>query len=261
MLGKLLKHELKATGRLLLPLFLILAVLTVMNRIVSYLDIFKGVLSVIPGLIIFAYTISIIAVFVVTSVLIIYRFYKNLMTDEGYLMFTLPAKTRELIDSKLIISFLWSLVSIAAVILSLIVVFSGYSYYPDMKHALAMLFRELASSLGNYATLFYVELIVMTLLSIINSTLMIYVSIAIGQLINGHKIIGSIGAYIGLSTVLQVLSVALMAIANLAFGNTFQDITSVPRIIFPFSLAFQLVTSIAFYLGTDFLFKRKLNLE
>ncbi len=90
---------------------------------------------------------------------------------------------------------------------------------------------------------------------------MVYVSIAIGQLINGHKILGSIGAYIALSIILQVLSVAAMALGNLAFGHTFQDINSIPQVVFPSSLVFLLVTGIAFYLGTDFLFRRKLNLE
>ncbi len=261
MLGKLLKHELKATGRLLLPLFLILAVLTVVNRAVIYLDIFKGVLSFIPGLLTFIYVISIIAVLVVTSVLIIFRFYKNLMTDEGYLMFTLPVKPRELIDSKLIISLLWSLASVAAVILSLIVVLSGHFPFADMKYAFAQFFSELSSGFGNYAALFYTELILMMLFSAINSTLMVYVSIALGQLINGHKILGSIGAYIALSTILQVLSVAAMSLASFAFGRTFQDINSIPQVVFPLSLAFLLVTGVAFYLGTNFLFKRKLNLE
>ncbi len=59
MLGKLFKHEFKATARLLLPLYLVLAVMTLMDRIVINLDIFTGVLSIIPGIISFIYVISI----------------------------------------------------------------------------------------------------------------------------------------------------------------------------------------------------------
>ena len=41
----------------------------------------------------------------------VYRFYKNLMTDEGYLMFTLPVSRSQLIWSKLIVSMAWGILS------------------------------------------------------------------------------------------------------------------------------------------------------
>ena len=40
------------------------------------------------------------AAFVITLILTIQRFYKNLLTDEGYLMFTLPVSTGRLIWSQ-----------------------------------------------------------------------------------------------------------------------------------------------------------------
>ncbi len=261
MLGKLLKHELKATGRLLLPLFLILAVLTVMDRIVLNLNVFEGVLSTIAGFITFAYVMAIIAVVIVTTVFIIYRFYKNLMTDEGYLMFTLPAKTTELINSKLLIAILWTLVSTIAVFLSLIIVFSGTDYYPEIKNGFALLFNEMSNQLGSYANLFYLEFIAMVILSIINNVLMVYVSIAIGQLINGHKILGSIGAYIVLSIIIQIISVAALGVVSFTLGRTLENISTLPQILFPLVIISLVVTNILFYLGTNILFKRKLNLD
>ena len=261
MLGKLLKHELKATGRLLLPLFLILAVLTVMDRIVLGLNVFEGVLATISGFITFAYVISIIAVIVVTTVFIIYRFYKNLMTDEGYLMFTLPVKPSELINSKLLIAALWTLVSSIAIILSLIIVFSGTSYYPEMKHGFASLFDQMSYQLGSYANVFYIEFIVLILVAIINNILMVYVSIAVGQLINGHKILGSIGAYIVLSIIIQIVSVVALGVVSLILGRTVENISTLPQFLFPLVIISLVVTNILYYWGTNFLFKRKLNLD
>ncbi len=51
----------------------------------------------------FVFSLALIAAVVTTIVLMILRFYRNLMTDEGYLMFTLPVSTTELICSQLIV--------------------------------------------------------------------------------------------------------------------------------------------------------------
>lgn len=41
-----------------------------------------------------------VALFVLTMIVIIQRFYKGLLCDEGYLMFTLPVKPWQLIATK-----------------------------------------------------------------------------------------------------------------------------------------------------------------
>ena len=58
---------------------------------------------------------------ILAFVLMIYRFYKNLMTDEGYLMFTLPVTTGQLIWSKMIVSAVWLLATAAMDVLSMFI--------------------------------------------------------------------------------------------------------------------------------------------
>ena len=50
------------------------------------------IISAIAVVMAIMYGMVIIAAFVITLIVIIQRFYKNLLTDEGYLMFTLPVK-------------------------------------------------------------------------------------------------------------------------------------------------------------------------
>lgn len=261
MLSKLFKHEMKATARLLLPLYLILAVLTIMDRIVIYLDIFKGVLAVIPGFITFAYVASIIAILIVSSVIVIYRFYKNLMTDEGYLMFTLPVSPHHLINSKLLVSIIWNIGSLVGVILSLLIVFSGSSAFADFPEAWRQLVAAFKAEFGSYSAIFVVEIILLIICSIINSILTIYVSIAIGQFFNGHKILGSIAAYIGISAALQIFTTAASIIFGFIFRNSVDDITLLPMIVFPMLLLFLIVLNAIYYVVTNYIFKRRLNLE
>ncbi len=261
MLGKLFKHEMKAMTRLLLPLFLVLAALTVIDRVVIYLDIFKGTLAVIPGFITLAYVMSIIAVVVVSSVLIILRFYKNLVSDEGYLMFTLPVKSNQLINSKLLASFLWTVLSFVAVFASILAVASGSFDWSDFTQGFKMVMAEIKTEFGNNLVLFFVEVIFMVILGIINSILLIYVSVAVGQLFNGHKVLGSFAAYIGINIALQIVMTICTAALGFLFRDSFEDITSITHILFPLVLFFLLVINAAYYLATDFIFKRRLNLE
>jgi len=261
MLGKLFKHELKATARLLLPLYLVLAVMTLMDRIVINLDIFDGVLAIIPGVITFIYVISIIAIVTVSFVIIILRFYKNLMTDEGYLMFTLPTKSSELINSKLFASILWTVASIVGVVASLFCLFITPERFTKLQEGFSMAFAELEDAFHGKVTILIIEFVLFFIIALFNSILEIYFSIAIGQLFNGHKVIGSFGAYIAISTIIQILSTLVLALVGLINHSSMMELYSFPNIIMPFSILFLLVTTMIYYFGTDIIFKKKLNLE
>ncbi len=261
MLKTLFKHEMKASSRLLLPLYLVLIVLTIMDRIVLSLDIFSGALAIIPGFVTFAYILALVAIVVVSFVIIVLRFYKNLMSDEGYLMFTLPVKTHELINSKLIASIIWTIASIVAIVASLFAVFATPKRIDLLLEAIEKAVEGFNDYFGALGVLIIIEIIIMTVLSLINNALQIYASIALGQLFNGHKVLGSFAAYIGISTVMQVVVTVIMIIASVIFKKSFTGIDSIPNIIFPISIFFLLVSNIAYYYITNYMFKKKLNLE
>jgi hypothetical protein len=263
MLRKLLKQDFKAIARLLLPIYLLIAVLTIMDRIVLQLR-FRGSLSIITGFVSAAYVISLIAIIIVTNVIVILRFYKNLMTDEGYLMFTLPVKQSELIISKLIVSFVWNITSVLAILLSLFLVFvtpermsKFCSEWASGWHYFQKVFGK-----GN-STLFLIEILILLIIGILQAILMIYASIAIGQLFNSHRVLGSFVAYIAITTLLQIISTVGTSILGMNFFQpyNFDDIAAIPRVIFPTIIAFLAVTAVGFYLLTNYLFKKKLNLE
>ena len=58
-------------------------------------------------LILIFFGMGIVAVGVMALVVMVSRFYRNLLKSEGYLMFTLPVSVHELIWSKLIVSLVW----------------------------------------------------------------------------------------------------------------------------------------------------------
>jgi hypothetical protein len=261
MLSKLLKHEFKATARLLLPLYLILIVLTLFGKLVQYFDIFKGVLNIIPATITFAYVISIIATVALTFIITIQRFYKNLMTDEGYLMFTLPVKAPALINSKLIVSLIWSVINIGAVVISIIIIISGTVPFNDIISSIKEIFTTVTSQFGSLSFLLVTEFIIMIIVGIVFTIMLIYLSLAIGQLFNAHKIIASITAYIGINFIIQVVTSFGAVFIGYLFNDVMYSINSVPKLIFPVFILYYLMLTVIFYIATNIIFNRKLNLE
>ncbi len=122
MLGKLLRHEMKATSRVFLPFFGVLLVFAGINKLFLELGFFqKQGLNFVAGMSMFTYVILVLAIFVLTYVVMIQRFYKNLLGDEGYLMFTLPVKPSSHILAKLFVSTLWMVLAFVAFFLSLMI--------------------------------------------------------------------------------------------------------------------------------------------
>lgn len=262
MLSKLLKHEFRSTGRCLSPLYMILLLFTVMYWITSSLDIFPGPLIIIPGFITFFYVLSIMSIVIVTIVLLINRFYKNLIQDEGYLMFTLPVKTHQLINSKLLTATVWIIISIVAMFFSLCFADQHAAGIVGALHEIQHVFMEANAIFGNYMPLFVIENIVFLILGIMFNILLIYASVAIGQLFASHKILGSFAGYMGITTILQFLAIIGFAIlAHDLPSNIKLDTMSIPTLLYPILIFVLLILSAAFYWITHYIFSNKLNLE
>jgi hypothetical protein len=90
---------------------------------------------------------------------------------------------------------------------------------------------------------------------------MIYVSIALGHLFHGHRVIGAFAAYMGINMVLQFVMAALVLLAGLIFRQNLNDISTIPNLVFPCTIFFLAVLSVVYYFVTDYIFRMKLNLE
>jgi hypothetical protein len=260
MLNKLMKYELKATSRLLVPLYMILILLSLVNRLFFNVNDYVGVIGAINVLLKISYVLLIFTILIVTVLYMIIRFYKNFLTDEGYLMFTLPTKTHELITSKLLSTLFWIFISIITVIISLFIMFATASNLPDVLNGIKELKAAITRDLGVNPNLVLIELGLMIVLGTIVNILLIYVSIAIGQLFSKHKIIGSFLAYMGIYMAIQfIMLVIFIPFGVLTLKSPEPSI--VPQVIFPVILAVLTLGCTSFYLGTNYILKRRLNLE
>ena len=110
MLGKLLKHEFRATARFMWVIYAAMLVLSLGSHFsIRYMDWPEtfSILRILAVAVTFLWVMALIFGAVMTLVMMVQRFYKNYLTDEGYLMHTLPVKPWMLIVSKLTIGTIW----------------------------------------------------------------------------------------------------------------------------------------------------------
>lgn len=261
MLGKLMKHELKDTMRLFLPMFGFIAVLTpifsFMMRIGSnYNDTTENssALDIVFGSGIAGYLLLLFALMIVTQVLIVIRFYRTMASTEAYLTFTLPAKTGSILLSKWIVSMIWYVISFiiaAASILTVLLIATPLTL-GNISDAITFLTRYV--DLNDFITM--VLFVVMILCSISVTILRMYVSVMIGQLAKTHRIALSIGIYLALS---QGLSVVL-SLLTIPFFFILDSINSINVLLLLACIGYGILAA-GFYVATYFLTAKKLNIK
>lgn len=273
MLRKLLKHEFRATGRIMLPMYLVLLVTALGSNLAGrgMLDGRSRVLNIMGVLIVMAFAFAICGVLLMSFVLMIQRFYKNLLQDEGYLMFTLPVSVHQHIWSKLIVSAVWFAATILAIIAaSLIVAFQG-GFLREMLDAFRYFFEGLQKlKIGEAlnGTVYLVELVVLLFLSMAAFSLQFYAALAAGHSRANHKMLWSVVWFFGFQFVLQMAVGSFFVMLDKLGVPNFLNIidwnpsvTAAIHVGLLMAIGCVIVYGAIFYAVTTFFLKRHLNLE
>ena len=269
MLKKLLKYELKSTSRIMWILYAAAIACGALLGVIVNLQLrssgndsldlaFSGegrlqVLSILLIAFIAVYVLLLTAIMVTTFILIIMRFYRNLLLGEGYLMHTLPVEPASLITSKLLVAILWILIAGVASILSAAVLGLTSGVLP---RALAEVpFRELVRGLLELVNGKVVLFLAGCFLGMVAQILQYYFAMAIGNLANQHKLLFSALAYIGLSSIMSFVTVVLMITGNSFFVRDGLFESTLIR-----AIILSVISGVIYFLGTNYILKNKLNL-
>ncbi len=268
MLGKLIKHEFKSTGRYILLIMALLAIITPVAALYikfSSEGLFDSdliIFDILMVLCVFLYIAAMIAVATATVIILLYRFYKSMVSAEGYLTHTLPVKTSSLIISKALVATVWTIASYALIFLSILVftyilgvwdfnVLSEFSIVMDEMKAVGI------------GTSSIVIFIIMMLVSTIVGIITYYLAFAFGHRLNGHPILGSILAYMVISIIVQIIStifIDLVAVMINMENFTNNDIGAAFNSIMLIATAVSIVQGIVSYILSVYIFKNKLNI-
>ena len=223
MLGKLLKQDFRATARIMLPLYAAVPVLGLFTNLITRLCENQNgfLIRAIGALVSFVFSLSLIAAVVTTVVLMILRFYRNLMTDEGYLMFTLPVNRHQLIWSKLLSALLYTAASAVAVTLSILLVLLPIADWSGFWGNLGELLSSITESLhfGVPGPLLLLWIAVLAILTVFSGFLMVYAAIALGHSFSNHKILLSVVFFIAFSLAMQAAGLTFFSY-QLTIGET-----------------------------------------
>lgn len=271
MLIKLLKHEFRATARIMLPMYLVLLATAVGSNFASrgIWDSGFAVLELLSALIVMAFGFAIFAVFVMAFVLMIQRFYKNLLQDEGYLMFTLPVSVHQHIWAKLIVSAVWFVLTFLAVILASFVVAFDVDFLGGFFEFIGDLFRGLQLLKINEAlngTAFLVELAVWLFIALMAFSLQFYAALAAGHSRPNHKMVWSVVFFFVFQFVMQMAGGSLfMSLDRFDFFRLRFSWNPTPVAAIHAGLLIGIAATViygaVFYAVTTFFLKRRLNLE
>jgi len=260
MLGKLLKYEFLATGRVFLPLFAALIVATLINRLLSNLSMAA------PAAISMAISVILmVGIGVLTFILILQRFRNNLLSNEGYLMMTLPVQTDSLILSKLITSMVWCVASFLVVMLSIVILSSGAINFSEIFIVIRQFF-EMIRLEPIRVFIYSIEAIAVLILTMSSGILLLYASMALSMMVNKRRGLFTFGAFIVLSTALQIVITIIVSIADatgvldlLSFTmtSTFGQ-TQVAVLVL---IGTQAAVCAVYYFITRYMLKNHLNLQ
>ena len=269
MLTKLLKHEFRATARIMGPLYLVLlAVALGFNFSARLMDSGNFVLNMLAALVVMAYVVAITAVFIVAFILMLQRFYKNLLGDEGYIMFTLPASVHQHVWSKLIVSSVWFIITGVVVMLSFVMMALDVSFLEGMVQVLQRLFQDITAYYAINGMVFLLELLVLAFAGCIAFCLQFYAALAIGHSFSNHKFAWSVAFFFILQFASQLVGGLLLASLDTPFISQLlgsldfraSGMTAV-HIGMGILIAVCVVYSAVFYVITTYFLKKHLNLE
>ena len=277
MLSRLIRHEWKETWRIPVISFLIILILTLVcfflfRQMEPPAD--PDAINVGAFVTMMLYCM---AVSIISTVLIIYiavRFYRNLYTDEGYLMHTLPVTPGQLLLSKLLVGALWMFVMslLAFWAICCILLFGLPAMVNVDMTLLGPAVRELFPTLfGMEPIPFLLFYVLLSLVSSFSSVLTAYAAISLGQLFAKHKVMASILCYIGFTMLVQIVTSILMipSLTRMILSEAMLEATdTIPaafgaymREVFLISMVGSLICAVVSYILSGYIMKKQLNLD
>lgn len=261
MTNKLIKWEFKSIikqiGIVWISLPIMAIILTLYQRANSGFDLANsGRLSnIILSILTFTYGGVFLAMIAVTTLIIIMRFYKGLLKEEGYLMNTLPVKTGQLILSKGVVAVIVSIISGIIGAISIFILSSPVVPWSTYYEGLCELFSS-PQNVGNA-----IRVILAILLGAFSKILELYLAMAIGQMSKKHKVLFSVLAYFGIQIIWQtIISIVVTAIPPLDFQTHFWQNFTVERAVNTFVTGLA-VQSVLYFIITERTLRKRLNLE
>lgn len=265
MLGKLVKYDLKAAAKIFFLIHAVYLVLCFAARFLymDRLNFSEPTEPLVFSLLLFISLMVLLvsALSIITWLQVAFRFYRNLFSREGYLSWTLPVSGPQHLWAKIISGYILMAADLIIISAGILLLTTGRNVTTAYAQIADGLTAELGYSLGTLALIMFI----VCLISCISSIIMIYFSVAVGQLFPSHRVLGAIAAYFITSFVLQIISVIFMLLLGYFPGYSTASLDGKGTMDYMFrllalSFVLMLVITVAQYIATHYIMKKKINL-
>ncbi len=277
MVRKLFKHEILAYLRIWIPMQIILQSAALLLRLLQVISSDNRVYDIVEGTSVFVYVMSLIVSFGLVYVFSIVRFYKNLFSNEGYLSFTLPVTTSQHIFVKLIISVMFTIMTIIGMFVSFIILAAGELLF-EIVRAVDYVGRDFFATLAEenaniivHLVFYVIEFGLMMLIATMVGMLLMYCFISIGQTFRKNRIIGAIAVYFIYTIIVQIIGsifsvVFTIVLANNSFVDWINKVMNdhpfeTIHAFFAIMILVELIMGAIYFAVSHFVISKKLNLE
>ena len=224
-----------------------------------------SVTKIMTMLLIFALVIVISSIAIFTYIYSGYHFHKNVFTDQGYLTNTLPVTPSQLLLSKELAALLWLLIDVVVISISIFILVGSTELFSNFSIFWSTLIRY-ASQTPLFTTLIIIALVLSPFLAIG----ILFFSITLGNLASSHKVLASIGAYVGIYVVQQIFGLIQLVVWGY-FGSTtimrvniYSNNYSFETFLNPIlitGLIFNIILIAVCWMGSKYIMTKRLNLQ
>ncbi len=275
MLGKLMKYEVKSCGRIFFPFYIMVLVFSMIAALFINFDNYEhdfSMVYIIGMLVVFALFVSAI---VLTILLIVQRFSKSLLEEEGYLMFTLPVSEKTLVLSKFLTSLLFIILTSIVSIVCISLVSTMFCYKMSGIVDVGNLLKEAGNIFSrNIGGIIFYILSGIADYSVFILTVYLAITICHLPKFSKHKVLSGLAVII----VLMIIQSTIGGIADsIMTSSRVQAIENMDVLFFNVNQLFDtmlsvgtyevvmfilnIVIAVALFFGTTTLLEKKLNLE
>lgn len=278
MFKKSLKYEMKASSRVLIPLFISvlamsalvavgLAGLNAFDELAKENETVAIVAENILGFMVVAFVALIVASSITVFVLMVRRFYTSFFTDEGYLTFTLPVTVDCHLGVKTVAMMIWYAINDVVILLSCgIFAFGVFVLVPDSftvdPEMINMVVESVTENFGGTVW----STVLMSAVSGLASYFLLFLAISIGcMLTKKHRFITCAVCYFVANSIvgnITSLVTTLVTVSFNAMGNlSASDVDLMYMTIMLITTVVYAVLGVGCYFGTRYILKNKVNLD
>ena len=206
MLGKLMKYELRATARTMLPGFGVVLILAGLCRL-STDSLLKqeGFLQTLGVILTLLFVLACMALGVLALIIMVQRFRDNLLGSEGYLMHTLPVTTAQNLLAKLLTSVIWYFGTAAAGLLAIVILAADQRFFQGFYDLFRDLMTHFSPDYAAHGLLWVLEGLLLAAVSLGAFSLVIYAAMSLGYRSTRHKGALSVLIVLAFNVVSQVI--------------------------------------------------------